>query len=126
MKTKINFSKNFLSKIFEISFAQNVPIGPFWRFSMIFDPQNMDFGSLSNLKFPCQKPPFSQYSLYASVGPNYLSKSLKWWWFSKSSWNFGSDSYLRYFDCPIRKKVTKVWSFTNFLIFGHFWKILHF
>ena len=50
--------KNFLSKIFEISFTQNVPIGPFWRFSMIFDPQNMDFESLSNLKFPCQKPPF--------------------------------------------------------------------
>ena len=118
--------KFFLSKIFEIFFAQNVTMGPFWRFSMIFDPQNMDFESLSNLKFPCQKPPFSQYSLQAPVEPNYLSKSLKWWWFSKSSWNFGSDSYLRYFDCSIRKKVTRVCSFTYFLIFGHFWKILHF
>ena len=40
---------------------------------MIFDLQNMDFESLSNLKFPCQKPPFSQYSLQAPVVPNYLS-----------------------------------------------------
>ena len=50
--------KFFLSKIFEICFIQNVTIGPFWRFSMLFDPQNIDFESLSNLKFPCQKTPF--------------------------------------------------------------------
>ena len=50
--------KFFLSKIFEICVIQNVTIGPFWRFSMLFDPQNIDFESLSNLKFPCQKTPF--------------------------------------------------------------------
>ena len=120
------FKKKFLSKIFEIFFIQNVTIGPFWRFLMLFRIENTPCDLNKILKSRCQKWWFLQYSLYHSVGPNYLSKSLKWWWFSKSSWNFGSDSYLRYFDCSIKKKVTRVCSFTDFLIFGHFWKILHF